>query len=69
MSNYTIVSAYQSGSSVTVQCKRLDSPGGKSFSIPGQLISFSENMVAVKDGTAVKTYDADRHQTSSHYSK
>ena len=66
--SYTIVSAYQSGSSVKVECKS-SSNGGKSFTVPGQLVSFSENMVAVKDGNYVKTYDADHHQTSSHYSK
>ena len=64
MSDRKIVAAYQKGNSVTVEVKSPN--GGASFSHPGELVSFSENMVCIKYGSSVKTFDADNHQTSSH---
>ena len=66
MSDRYIVLARQSGSSVVVEFKYKDGrPGGGSFSKSGELISFSENMVCVKNGTSITTYDADDRQIAS----
>ena len=66
MSDRYIVLAKQSGNSVYVEFKYKDGrPGGGSFSRPGELISFSENMVCVKYGTSITTYDADNNTIAS----
>lgn len=64
MSNRKIVNAYQNGNSVRVEV-RYDSGQGGSFSVPGQLLGFSENMVSVRDGNYTNTYDAENHRTAS----
>ena len=67
MSDRYIVIAVQRGNSVQVEYKNYNSTQGGSFSRPGELVSFSENMVCVKNGNKYITYDANNKEIASRY--